>query len=120
MNGTIQNETMQSPSDTGEIPAEWERSPIRGDEIQLQHRDGDIAVKAVRASIADEWELELEDSIGNRYTTIRPVGRVATRDRAVSALLSLAETVNDIRREREDVRPDDIVREVQRSERVPV
>ncbi|MFH5797447.1 hypothetical protein [Haladaptatus sp. CMAA 1911] len=106
--------------DTEDIPAGWERTPVRGDEIELQHEDGNISVKAVRASIADEWELELEDSIGNRYTTIRPVGRVATRDRAVSALLSFARAVNDLRRERDDVLPDDIVREVQRGERVPV
>ncbi|EFW92091.1 hypothetical protein ZOD2009_11460 [Haladaptatus paucihalophilus DX253] len=111
---------MNGQPDSGDIPAGWERAPIRGDEIQLQHEDGSIAVKAVKATISDEWELELEDSIGNRYTTIRPVGRVATRDRAVSALVSFAREVNDLRHERGEVLPDDIVREVQRSERVPV
>lgn len=111
---------MKQLPDASAIPSGWEQAPVRGDELQLQHEDGTIAVKAVRATISDEWELELEDSIGNRYTTIRPVGRVPTRERAVSGLLSFAEVINDLRGEREDVLPDDIVREVQRSERVPV
>ncbi|WP_266074913.1 hypothetical protein [Haladaptatus caseinilyticus] len=103
-----------------EIPAGWEQSPIRGDEIELEHQNGTIAVKAVRTTSADEWELEMEDSISNQYTTIRPVGQADTREQAVIALLALAEAVNDLRNQRGDVRPDDIVREVKRGQRIPV
>ncbi|WP_049971773.1 hypothetical protein [Haladaptatus cibarius] len=111
---------MQPLPKTSDIPAGWEQSPIRGDEIELRHQNGDIAVKAVRATSADEWELEMEDSIGNRYTTIRPVGQADTKTQAVSALVALAEAVSDLRNERDDMLPHDIVREVKRGQRVPV
>ncbi|WP_435159550.1 hypothetical protein [Haladaptatus sp. DFWS20] len=103
-----------------DIPAVWEQSPIRGDEIELRHQNGNIAVKAVRATSADEWELEMEDSISNRYTTVRPVGRADTRKQAATALVALAEAIDDLRNERDDMLPDDIVREVKRGQRVPV
>lgn len=99
--------------DSGDIPAGWERSSVRGDEIGLQHRDVNIAVRAVKATMAGEWELELVDSIGNRFSTVRPVGQVETRERAVERLVSFAEEVNDLRSECDDVLADDIIREVQ-------
>ncbi|WP_227375401.1 hypothetical protein [Haladaptatus halobius] len=106
--------------DSGDIPTEWERSPLRGDEIGLRHRDANIAVRAVKATIAGEWELELVDSIGNRFTTARPVGRVESRERAVTELVSFAEQVDDLRSGRDDVLADDIVREVRQGERTTV
>ncbi len=106
--------------DTSEIPDGWEQSPIRGDEMELEHRSGSIAVKAVRTTSTDEWELELEDSIRNRYTTVRPLGRADTHEEAATALVALAEAVNDLRSQRDDVRPDAIARELRRSQRVPV
>ncbi|WP_458187497.1 hypothetical protein [Haladaptatus sp. NG-WS-4] len=102
------------------IPPGWEQSPVRGDEMGLRRQNGDIAVKAVKATIADEWELELVDSVGNRFTTARPVGRVDTREKAFVELVSFAETIDDLREGRDVVAPDDIVREVRRSGRVQV
>ncbi|WP_458206970.1 hypothetical protein [Haladaptatus sp. NG-SE-30] len=102
--------------DIRDIPTGWERSPVRGDEIELQHQDEDIAVKVVKATLADEWELELVDNIGNQFSTVRPVGRVDTRERAIEELVSFAEAVDNLRT-RDEALPDDIVREVQRNGR---
>ncbi|WP_227352743.1 hypothetical protein [Haladaptatus salinisoli] len=106
--------------DSGDIPAEWERSPLRGDEIGLRHRDAELAVRAVKATIAGEWELALVDSIDNRFSTVHPVGRVDGREQAVSELVSFAEQVDRLRSERDEVLGDEIVREVRRGEKTKV
>jgi hypothetical protein len=111
---------------------------VRGDEMAIRHEEGLLVVKAVRASgggvasndggagardetgdandaetAAATWTLELEDSVDNRFTTVRPMGAVSGEERAADELVAFAELVNELQSNDEEFRPGEIVREVE-------